>query len=173
MSIETSIIIDFGETVAGSGALAKMELDGAMNLDAAGQEKTSFAPGDTIHFLIHYESTLRLTRVAATSGQIAAQPDVTRQRSEELLFVDADATNELSYNPAGPVAAQWYGNEAIGLKKTETRVMQISGGALPALCNATYTVNFTAYKLVTAPRDLAEGETYPIRIVAWLETITS
>ncbi len=167
MSVVAALVIQFGEG-ADSSALVKMEWDEVLNVDAAGEGKSSFAPGDPAYFFIHHAPTLRIGRVAVTHGQIVKQAMITRTRKQELDFVEVTDGVELEYLPAGPLTTKWCGNAGVGLKRT-VRKMGISGGDLPALAQVSYPIAAQGYKVITPEVALAEGESYPIKVYAWME----
>lgn len=167
MSIVASLIVTFGSG-ADSSALVKMEFDKVMNVDAAGEEKNSFSPGDEIFFLVHHDSTVQVDRIKATSGMVVDQGPVNRDRTQELLFRAITDTHELDYILAGGITAKWYGNEGTGLKKSGNRTVLITGGVMPAQVAVSYSVAMRLYKLVTPAVELAEDESWPITIVAYV-----
>ena len=168
MSVAASLVVRFGEG-ADSTELVAMEFDAAMNLDAAGEEKREFSPGDPVFFLVHHAPTLRIGQVKASCGMVVAQGAVSREKEQQLLWTAAGEEQELSYVPASAVTPLWYGNVAAGLRKTGLRTMTVSGGLLPALSLVRHAVTFHLYKLLTPPVELGEGEEWPITIVAWME----
>lgn len=170
MSIAASLVVTFGEG-ANDTDLVAMEFDKTMNIDAAGEEKSQFSPGDEVFFLIHHAPTLRIGRVMATSGMTVAQGEVSYAREQQLLWVSAEEEQDLSYIAASGVTATWYGNEATGLKKSGIRTVTISGGVLPALSLVRHLAVFKLYKLITPLVELAENESWPITIVAEMEAV--
>lgn len=170
MSVAASLVVTFGDGVD-SNDLVVMEFDKIMNVDAAGEEKTQFSPGDEVYFLIHHASILRIGSVKATSGMVVAQGRVTRAREQQLLWTAVEEEQELSCIPSTGLTAVWYGNAATGLKKNGLRTATISGGVLPALSLVSYSAGFSLYKIITPLVDLAEGESWPITIVAEMEAV--
>lgn len=168
MSIAASLVVRFGAG-ADSSALVKMEWDDKLNVDAAGKVVSNVYPGDSRFLFIHHDaSKLRIGRVLATHGQIVRQTGITRARKQQLLFAEATDSHELDYIPTGSPAARWFGNTAAGLKRAD-RLMSITGGQLPALAELSYTIAAQGFKLITPVVEVAEGESYPITIVAWME----
>ena len=170
MSVAASLVVTFGDG-ANAGDLVVMEFDKIMNVDAAGEEKTQFSPGDEVFFIIHHASTLRVGSVKATSGMIVAQGRVTRAREQQLLWTAIDEEQELSCIPSSGLTAVWYGNVATGLKKSGLRTVTISGGVLPALSLVGYSASFAMYKLITPLVELGADESWPITIVAEMEAV--
>ncbi len=170
MSVAASLVVTFGDG-ADSSDLVVMEFDKIMNVDAVSEEKTQFAPGDEVFFLIHHASTLRIGSVKATAGMVVSQGRVTRAREQQLLWTAVDEEQELSCIPSSALTAVWYGNEATGFKKSGFRAVTISGGVLPALSLVSYSAVFAMYKIITPFVELAEGESWPITIVAEMEAV--
>lgn len=168
MSIVASTVVNFGAG-ANSTDLVVLEFDELLNVDAAGEQKTQFAPGDSIYFRIHHAPTLRVGAMAATSGQVVVQGKVSRERSEQLLWETVSDSHELACIPAGGLDATWHGNSGSGLRKAVPRSALITGGVMPAVATVTYRAEFSLYKLLTPSVQLAEGESWPITIVAYME----
>ena len=166
-NIVASIIVKFSEG-ADSSALYKVELDSLLNLDDAGEVKNQFSPGDPVNFLVNHGRELRIGNVLATDGMINATGQLSRQRSDSLLFRDEEETGELGYFPAGPLSQKWYGNQAQSLSRAD-RTITVSGGVYPCRVKLDYIVFFHGYRLITPAMELAEKETYPIDIVVYFE----
>lgn len=163
IEVAESLIVKFGGG-ADTAALVKLELDGELN-----EGKTSFAPLDIINFRLHHDTSVQLFKMGATDGQVVSQGSGSRAVREELLFAEADDSHELEYLPAAPVGHGWFGNEADGLKRSGQREIVICGGELPALALVEYDVEFSLFKLLAPDVELAEDESYPITIVAYME----
>ncbi len=159
---------------SGADGLCIVELDGEANDDI-----TTFAPGDTVNFLVHHDATVQIGWVRTTDGTISGTSSASmtaQDRTDQLLFADVTDTHELSYVPTGSPTPSWYGNEATGFKKTLTRTVEISGLGDPALCDATYSVSFRKFSLsspnVTLETDSDGNEIpYPVVIVVHVENI--
>ena len=61
MSVQSTIVVEFGDGADSSGFVA-MELDETLNLDSDGNVKTSFAPGNEVWFWLQHDETLRVGR---------------------------------------------------------------------------------------------------------------
>lgn len=169
MSVVASLLIEFGSG-ADESALVKLEPDAVMNVDAAGEEKTQFSPGDEFFFLLHFDpAKLRLGRMSATGGMIVPQGAVTRERSKEMLWDMLDDEHELDYLPASGLTAAWYWREGVGLKRTGQRTVVITGGELPVEGMISHQAGFTLYKLLTPVVELAENEQKKITITVTME----
>jgi len=165
-NIVTSMIVSFGEGVADS-EIASIELDTEANL-----EKTSFAPGDTVNFLIHFDqSKLNLVWVRPTSGSVVmGSAKTVTQEASSLLWIDTTTKNSLSYIPAGSLSPTWFGNSCSGMSMTALTEVSVTGGTFPAVCNLTFPVAFIAGRLYTPLNIELQGEeSYPVVIVAHFE----
>lgn len=163
--VVANMIVSFGGDVS-TDAKAIIELDGVANNDV-----TSFSPGDTVNFLINYDTArLSLMWVKATSGNISmAGQKVENRVNQNVLWLYSTDKKELSYIPAGSLTPTWFGNEAAGIKLTEISTVAITGGILPAICHIAYPVSFVMGRLFTPSVTLADEETYPVTIVAHFE----
>ena len=146
-----------------------VELDGENNLDAEGNEKTSFNPGDEPQFLVHFDpAQLRIDRVRSSSGMCVSLGEVARLRDQQVSFTNADDTQELSYIPAGGVVWSWYGNSP-AIQVDYRKLTVVSAGAVPAIGKAVYGIKAQSYKLIPPPLDLSDDQTWPILVVITME----
>lgn len=172
MSIVASTVVNFGAG-ADSTDFVLIEFDTELNVDAAGEQKNQWSPGDAIWFVLQHAATLRVDRVAATAGQVVNQGKVTRSRLQQLLWQAAGDNHDLEAIPASGLGARWYGNEATGLRKSGSRSAIVSGGIFPAIADVSYLSDVQLYKLLTPSVTLADGETWPITIVAYMEAVSA
>lgn len=169
MSTAPTIVVRFGQSIAGSTDLFLVELDGQLNretVDGEDREKTQFYPGDEIHFLLHYDRTkYRVEAIKATSGQVQMHQWVTRSHAEELLFEVAAEAKELSHIPNGNPSVTWYGNSATLNRDGRS----LSASAAPCLGLVSYPYQAWSGKLVPPNVDLEDGEEFPLAIVVYVE----
>lgn len=163
--VVANMIVSFGGDVE-TDARAIIELDGVANDD-----KTRFSPGDTVNFLINYDTAkLSLVWVKSTSGNISIAGQKVEDRiNQSILWIYSADTNTLSYIPAGALTPVWFGNEGVGMRLVETYTVGVTGGIFPAICHITYPVSFVIGKLFTPIVTLADEDSYPITIVAHFE----
>lgn len=135
-------------------------------------EKTSFEPGDVYHFLVKCSSKLRVKKILSTAGSVTALGGVSRERENDLLFVELNSKDNkpsLSYVPSGTVTPEWIGNVggALVVDKTDLSV-DIKSGTIPCYCKTKYQVTFDSYRLnpVVLPYD-----SYEVFIVIYLEEV--
>lgn len=166
MAVESTIVVEFGEGVDNS-ELVVVELDGEVNLDADGNEKTSFSPDDSPGFIVHYDETkLRIDRVECSDGSVSSGSLVSRIRTRQLQFTNTDDSQQLSHIPDGEVELEEYGNNpAIVQDGRKIR----AAGLVPSIGKATYDIRCRAYRLTPPDLDLEEGETYPVLVVVYME----
>jgi hypothetical protein len=162
--MSATVVVQFGQG-ADSTALVKVELDGVVNLDAEGNEKTSFIPGDQPVFLVHHDSSLVIGSVACSSGLIQPLGAVSRDRTQRMEWPELTA-QELEYNTNADLATEWFGNDAgvtlVGRTLTPA-------GAIPAVCDVSLSATFQQFRLIPPPITLAAEEDYPILIVVTME----
>lgn len=166
IEVVASTVVSFGSG-SGSDALVVFELDEEMN-----DEETSFAPGDDIFLRLHHDSSVSLDKMLATNGQIDNQGTGTRTIETQLLWQTVDDSHDLSYIPSGGLTAEYYGNEATGLKKSGDRQAVITGGTMPALSLISYSATFSLFRLIAPSMELESDESYPIMVVAYMEETT-
>ncbi len=168
MAVESTIVVEFGEGVD-SSELVVVELDGEVNLDADGKEKTSFSPDDTPGFIVHYDETkLRIDRVECSDGSVSSGSLVTRSRVRQLSFTNTDDSQELAHIPDGEVVFEEHGNNpAIVVDARKVK----AAGQVPAIGKATYDIRCRAYRLTPPDLELEGDQTYPILVVVYMEAI--
>lgn len=162
--MKATIVVQFGQG-ANSSALVVVELDGELNTDSEGNEKTQFVPGDRPVWLVHHDATVRIGSVACSSGMIQPLGQVVRTRTQQLSFPSREAT-DLPYVPAGGVSARWYGNN--GSLTVSGRSVRATG-AVPAIGEVSVPVRFQQYRLIPPTLSLSGEETWPILIVVTME----
>lgn len=164
MSVAATVVVQFG-TGVDSSALVVVELDGEVNLDLEGKEKTSFAPEDSPFFLVHHDAALRVERVTCSSGMVSGGALVVRSRSQQLQFA-GEESQDLPHLPASSPTWQWYGNAPQISRDGRTLT---PSGALPAIGEASYRIKARQYQLTPPPLVLVGDENYPILIVIHME----
>jgi len=170
MTTKATIVIKFGDDVANANSYhAIAELDGTMNRTLAGEEKTSFNPGDDVYFLVQHDSRVRVTAIRPTCGQVDSLGQVTRTRSNLLLFTAVNEKQSMGYmgSSASPL---WYGNSA-SLSPSETLDFISTSGLFPAIGKITRSCPFNLYRLRTNIPALGVDETYPVAVVVYMEVI--
>ena len=167
MSGGPTIVVQFGESVAAADQAGfVVELDDLLNVDAEGEVKTQFHPGDLIHFLMHYDhSKMRVTAIKATSGDVVVLGEVGRDNTVEELFVAAAEPVTLPHVPSGSVTAAWYGRTSILSRDGAA----LTAAAVPCLGDISYSYIATSCRLVPPPLTLAADEEYPIAVVIYVE----
>lgn len=162
-------IVTFGGAAAASSGLIVAEIDGAMHLDAEGNERSSFLPGEEVSFLLHYDpAKVRIVRLRATDdGDIQQIGQVTRTRKEQLTWQHPAHLIDLRYLPSGGLSAAWYGRSS-NLYRTGRSVQ---ADLAPCLGDISYPVAFTQYSHRPAVAEIADGEEYPTDIIVEYEEI--
>lgn len=167
--------VTFGSASAESDTYYVIELDDTLNLDADGQPKSTFAPGETIWFLLHLQPGYVPSKSYQTDGQVSAAGQVTLERIQEgAVWTPEDLSVELTYYPAGDVTYDWQGNQ-IALSPLVGRTSTAVDDPLNIMARAiiTYPVMFYRYRFdPPSGLDLDEGEDYQIDAMITLESTT-
>jgi len=158
-----TLVVGFGKDAETASGSIIAEWDDSKNLDAEGEVKRDFVPGDVAWLLIHHDSTATINAVKTTSGSIAGEGEVILDRTEEMGWAEAGEEQGLRYLPAGDLAFDWYGNAGSGEVVADKEVKQ-TGGQFPCMADVSYPVLFRRYRLQTPVMDLAEEETFPLRV---------
>lgn len=165
--------LEFGGPGADSGLYAAIIADFSLNRETDNEgrdtEKTSFHPGDIFHFLVQHDPGLRITSVRSSWGSVQATGTAGRTHTEDIQLAEPDDAVETSHIPSGGVSASWWGNSpAIGSNGREVRYRS---GPLPAIGRMSYGASWHSYRLIPAALSLAEGEEWPVLIVAYLDLV--
>lgn len=162
--MSATIVVQFGQG-ADSNALVRVELDGVENVDADGNERTSFIPGDQPVFLVHHDDTLQICRIECSSGMVQPLGQVVRTREQRLQWSEL-AAQQLDYLPASDPTIEWYGNNA-GLARVGR--LLTPAGTVPAVCNCTIPIICHQFRLHPPSLSLADGDEWPVLIVITME----
>lgn len=165
IEVAESLIVKFGAG-ANTDGLVKLELDEKLN-----EGKTSFAPGDIINIRLQHDASLQLEKMLATDGMILSQGVGSRDLEEQLLFVEASDTHDLGYLVSGGLSVDYFGRQAEGLRRVGNRLVTITGGDLPSLALVKYSAVFSLFKLLAPTVELADDESYPVTIVAYMGAV--
>jgi len=160
-----TLVVEFGDGADASEFVA-FEFDETLNLDADGNAKTSYSPGDEVWFWLQHDVTLRLDRIAATSGMVVSCGTVRRSREQELIFTGEDAIT-LSHVPSGNPTFTWYGNVGSGISRSG-RSVSVSGKT-PCVCDAVIPIEVRLFRFIPPPLELEAEATYKVKIVAYME----
>jgi len=167
MSDTLTSVYTFGQ--GNSSDSLHTEIDGQMHLDAEGEERSSFAPGDVVYFLLHYDpAKIRVLGLRATDdGDIQLVGPVVRTRKEELSFQHPAHLLDLGYIPAGALSAEWFGRSS----NLFLDGRQVQADLAPCLGEVSYPVNFVQYSHRPAVAAITDGEDFPTDIVIEYEEI--
>lgn len=161
MGVTANITVSFGAgTTASESSHLSAEIDDRPEGLNAGD--TSFAPGDTAHFLVFQSDGVTHDAPVSSGGSIGSGSTITVEREDELTFADED-TAELSVPAAGLGAITWYGNALGGLAlQPDKKTVKASAKGV-AVAKVKYTASATAYGL-TSPATLAGAVDYSILV---------
>lgn len=166
MSIGATIVVEFGSG-ADSSAFVAVELDDTLNIDSEGEVKSQFVPGDQVWWWVQHDPSLRIDRIACTSGMVVPAGTVSRTRDQELTWTTAEEGQELSHIPSGNPTLRWYGNTGQGLSR-DGRKLSLTGG-LPCTADATIPIQVQLYRYVPPPMNLSGEQTWRSVIVIYME----
>lgn len=170
----TTCRVTFGSGSSAGDPFAVLELDDVLNVDAAGEVKTTFAAGDTIWFVLHVQPGYAPALAYQTDGQVTYSGLVTRPRTMEgALWTPEEAQVELSHYPLGQVDVDWQGNE-IALAALSGRTLAASDvpPTIMARANLSYAIECHLYRFdPPAGMVLADDEEYAIDAMITLEPI--
>jgi len=180
MAVETSVIIDFGESESSevtTDVVVELDPEYEGNLNSDGELRSSFGIGDPAVFLLNWDSSVvNILDVTSTDGSIGRlyKGALKQSRSVEGLFVDEDTEVSTGYSNTSNPVYTWYGNE--GRPEMASGIIKVTDGGrykFPCSCLATFDVEFQEQWQLTIPSDLEleDDETYTIYIVVYAEII--
>lgn len=168
----TTCRVTFGSGSAAGDAFAVLELDDTLNLDAAGQVKTTFSATDTIWFVLHVQPGYSPALSYQTDGQVTYCGAVTRARTMEgSLWTPEEAEVELGHYPLGQVDVDWQGNE-IALAPVSGRTLAAADATLTVMARANLSYAIACHLYRFDPPSgllLADDEEYAIDAMITLE----
>ena len=164
--MSATIVVQFGQG-ADSSALVKVELDDLANIDADGNERTTFVPGDQPIWLVHHDATVQIGRIECSSGMVQDLGKVTRSRKQRLQWVET-SSQSLEYVPSENPTFTWYGNDAV-ISRVENNLTP--SVKIPAICDVTIPVMFRQFRLIPPSLSLSQDEEWPILIAVTMEAI--
>ncbi len=174
MSIETTVVIDFGEAVDKEDYLALIELD-----DISNNNTTSFGPGSQPVIGAHFSNNIVINEIVPTDGSIIPLGVASRSNVSSTSFISRIPGNEDTYRlPVIPtsVSTEYKGRSGITSENTETvgGIVEYIGDvtATPFIAEYTCTYSTRLYKLIPPPLILDPKETYDILIVFYLTLVT-
>lgn len=166
MSVLATVVIDFGTAAPSASAIA--ELDALLNVDALGEAKSSFAPGDSVYLLVAPGPDLLVRDVRCTLGVSGVLlGTVAHEQRERLAFRNTIDQQALRCSPDSEPAPTWYGQTGRTLARTDT-AMTVAGN-VPCIADVTYQASFSSYRVDLPVFPLAEEEEFPAEIVVYLE----
>lgn len=155
-----TLVVEFGEN-ANSSEVVVVELDDTLNGDVS-----TFAPGQSAYFWVHHGPSVRVGTVTAPAGVIAADGGAQRNRTEEVTWTNLES-QELQCIPAATPTVSWTGAQGSGFA-VNGRKASVTGN-VPCTCEVSYPIDVHLYHLIPPPLDLADGETFRIVIVVYME----
>ncbi len=167
MNVVDTLIVNFGEAVATASGSIIAEWDDSLNLDAGGEVKTQFVPGDEIFLLVHHDADVSIVDVKPTAGSLSNLGNIQLQRIQEIGWGNIDDEQQLTYNPTGNLAFAWKGR--VGLAPVKNGKAVTLGSSFPCLALVSYGVDFTRYRLQTPIMTLAKDETFPLRVYIYYQ----
>ncbi len=112
MSVETSIVVVFGDGATGGNVVVELDPEHANNLDADGELKSTFdsVKPDVPVLLIHMDDTLTLTSIVPDSGTVTpvsgntAKVAIAQTRVEDFSMPNESEKSGISYSDTSIVS---------------------------------------------------------------------
>lgn len=164
-TVGATIVVDFGSG-ADSSAFVVVELDETLNLDASGNARSEFSPGDEVWFWVQHDAVLRIGEIECTSGMVVDCGSASRWRGQDLTWTSDDSI-ELSHIPSVMPDLTWYGNVGQGLALSG-RTITVTGGT-PCTCDALIPIEVRLFRFVPPQLDLTGDQTWRVVVVVTME----
>ena len=173
MSTRATIVVKFGEEVENASSyFVRAELDEDMNVDSKGETKSSFtADGtttDPVYFIIQHDSRVRVKAIKSTNGQVQPMGAVTRKKTTQMIFTEADEVKDVGYMGSG-VNVRCWGNQITGIEHEGLTKVKVTSGVFPAIADVNVGCGFGLFCLHAVIPKLGEDEDYPVAIVIYME----
>lgn len=136
----------------GSSSAIEVQLD-----EEASGNKSSFAPGDSVYFLVHTNPQSLTVTVDTTMGTVSANGTKSVPVSDDLQYVKSKSAT-LSRIPNGSVTTAWIGR-AGGARTISGREVSVPA-EVNGILHCTYNTTAKSYKLsgVTIPPGATETQ---------------
>ena len=149
--VKASIVVQFG---ARTDAVITAELDADLN-----GGKTSFAPGDSVHFRVYADTQYTVHR---SSGTVTNMGTADSTEKEVLTFALEDVAR-VSKPINTLVAMKWFGTGGGSVSKIGSNDVRIPTATGAHVGELTYTARYDKWRL--NPPTIPAGEEYAIIIV--------
>jgi len=177
-----SVVSKFEGLSADSDAIRLLQLDDIRNLDADGNVKNSFNPGDVMFLTLHLSSYIRVKSFAVTEGNLRLDGTGSRVYTSQVFFTSKEKADLTTFTtPVCPNSAtrKFWGNRSgspvrtINNNETWTYIgSDIS--KVPYLVDIYQSYTVSLYSYIPPPTlTVAENETHPIGIVFYLEDLSA
>lgn len=170
--VDASIVVKFvsdDDTDVDGVVVVELDETHENNLDD-GELKSTFEPTDQPVFLIHHESSLKITKVLCTAGSVTLlNENLVYSRSSSGLFTSLSTELSIDYADVENLeVSTWYGKTGVIELNSDGNV-GLTSGNLPCYCDFDFDVTFQKqYKLTPPSMDLEDDDTYPIYIVVYV-----
>lgn len=171
-NVIATLVVPFGGSAKSPSGGVIAEWDDTMNLDASGQVKLEWQPGDGAYLLVYHDHTARIVAVKASAGTIGQGSTVTLQRDDLLGWPEAGEAQAVRYVPNDVPALEWFGNRGREVAVAGKEIT-VRAGEFPCLARCVYQVRFTRYLLKTPAMALQAKETFPIRVFIYYQELAA
>jgi len=149
-AVTTSLVVRFSPSSAGSAGRLTAEIDSRP--DGLNKGKTSFAPGDSVGFLVYAGEGVSITAVVPTLGTVGNVGAQSVAIEEFVQFANV-AEASLRAPASGGVAAQWVGRDGGNFSIVNGIVTLDEPGI--GMLHASYSATAQGYVLSGIPAEVA------------------
>jgi len=175
MTIEATVVIDFGADVNPNDYIALIELD-----DESNEDETTFGNGSSPVISAHFSNNVRIDSVVVTDGSIQNLGPSSRESVSSFQFIsrtEGEDGKDLDKYKLPVVPTSTVGVSYKGRAGVTTTTPNLLGGmieyvgdisATPFIAEYTCTYPVTLYQLTPPKMDLSDDKTYEILIVFYV-----
>lgn len=165
MSSKETTTVSFGSD--SDSSISVIELEETLNVDVAGESKTSFEPGESVYISVHYDRDKSyIAETYCTTGSINYYGRVAVKRTLSNQFIDDSGSINLQYNISEIQRVVWYGVSGS---------LSFSGNVLtstvsPTMVDVDITIMVDVYVYIPDSYvDLTNTDSFPVGVIVVME----
>lgn len=174
MSLQATTVVTFNDGSSDAEYVFNLALDDTLNLDSAGEVKSSFSPEDLIYLQVNKSANVDIKEVAVTAGVITKLRNDSRSNSVTNLFVsrpDTDSEEFVLEHIPESASVSYIGNKG-AVEKSVTAIEQFKYTPdmkkTPFIAKFDYEYEITSYRWSPPAIDLQDEETFDMAIVFYI-----
>ena len=156
--VTASLVVNFGQEDQG---ILTAEIDDRATGYNGGE--TSFAPGETVAFLIYKTSNVNVNTPVVSLGAVAQIAGAQTLAKEEFLTFEDEKTATTSFPVLSGFTSTWLGNNLGSVNVTDQQTITAATKGVGVL-RVNYNTQFTPWRLTNVPLSVDGLTAFPILI---------